>query len=115
MDAKTKKPLKITIHQGHETQEDEENIVQVNYLSYEESLTVEDESSSSNPSEDFIDILQPAPQEFEDGGQATVDDLVEINLRTEDDPKPVFVSALLTEEELPQYKQVLYENKDVFA
>ena len=112
---KQKKPLKITIRQGHETQENEENIAQVNYLSYEESLTVEDESSSSNPSEGFIDILQPAPQEFEDGGQATVDDLVEINLGTEDDPKPVFVSALLTEEELPQYKQVLHENKDVFA
>ncbi|XP_062076034.1 uncharacterized protein LOC133780178 [Humulus lupulus] len=100
---------------GHETQEDEENIAQVNYLSFEESLTEEDESSSSNPSEDFIDILQPAPQEFEDGGQVTVDDLIEINLGTEDDPKPVFVSALLTEEELPQYKQVLRENKDVFA
>lgn len=112
---KQKKPLKITIRQGHEIQEDEENIAQVNYLSYEESLIVEDESSSSNPSEDFIDILQPTPQEFEDGGQATVDDLVEINLGTEDDPKPVFVSALLTEKELPQYKQVLHENKDVFA
>ncbi|XP_060968195.1 uncharacterized protein LOC133035834 [Cannabis sativa] len=111
---KQKKSLRITIR-GHETQEDGENFAQVNYLSFEESLTVEDEGSSSNPSEDFIDIFQPAPREFEDGGQATVDDLVEINLGTEDDPKPVFVSALLSEEELPQYIQVLRENKDVFA
>ncbi|XP_062093643.1 uncharacterized protein LOC133799660 [Humulus lupulus] len=112
---KQKKPMRITILQGHETQEDEENIAQVNYLSFEESLTIEDEGSSSNPTEDFIDILQPAPQEFEDGGQATVDDLIEINLGTEDDPKPVFVSALLTKEELPQYKQVLREKKVVFS
>ncbi|XP_062099929.1 uncharacterized protein LOC133805791 [Humulus lupulus] len=100
---------------GHETQEDEENIAQINYLSFEESLAEEYEGSSSNPSEEFIDIVQPAPQELKDGGQATVDDLIEINLGTEDDLKPVFVSALLTKEELPQYKQVLHEYKDVFS
>ncbi|XP_062114336.1 uncharacterized protein LOC133825400 [Humulus lupulus] len=79
------------------------------------SLAVDEENSSSNSSEDFVDIIQPAPQEIEDGGQVTDDDLTELNLGTEDDPKPVFVSSLLSEEELQKYKQFLYEYKDVFA
>ena len=62
-----------------------------------------------------MDIIQLTPQELEDGGQATVDDLTELNLGTEDDPEPVFVSSLLSEEELQKYKQLLYEYKDVFA
>jgi hypothetical protein len=38
----------------------------------------------------------PAPQQLEDGVQLTTDELVEINLRTKDDPRPTFVSASLT-------------------
>lgn len=40
-----------------------------------------------------------ATQELEDGGQTTIDELVEINLGTEDDPRPIFVSASLSNEE----------------
>lgn len=64
--------------------------------------------------EDFID-LQPAPQEMEEGGQATVDKLIEMNLGDVDDPRPVFVSALLSEDEREAYRQLLLEFKDCFA
>ena len=44
-----------------------------------------------------------------------VDDLKELNLGTKDDPKPIFVSALLSEDEIEEYYQLLLEYKDVFA
>nr|XP_051211175.1 uncharacterized protein LOC127328628 [Lolium perenne] len=56
-----------------------------------------------------------APPELEDGGQPTVDELVEINLGTEDDPRPTFVSATLTEEEREGYRCFLMEYRDCFA
>ena len=52
---------------------------------------------------------------MEEGGQATIDDLQEINLGTVDDPKPIFVSASLTPQELEEYTQLLQEYRDVFA
>jgi hypothetical protein len=56
-----------------------------------------------------------APPELEDGGQPTVDELVEVNLGTEDDPRPTFVSATLTEEEREGYRSFLMEYRDCFA
>ncbi|KAM0891957.1 hypothetical protein ACQ4PT_026069 [Festuca glaucescens] len=56
-----------------------------------------------------------APLELEDGGQPTVDELVEVNLGTEDDPRPTFVSATLTEEEREGYRCFLMEYRDCFA
>ena len=40
--------------------------------------------------------LKDVPSELEDGGQATIDVLVEINLGRDDDPKPTFLSSQLT-------------------
>jgi len=37
---------------------------------------------------------------MEDGSEATIDELREINLGTTDDPKPIFVSAMLNDEEV---------------
>ena len=50
-----------------------------------------------------------APQEVEDGGQPTIDELVQINLGTEEDPRPTFVSATLTLEERESYNSFLME------
>lgn len=41
----------------------------------------------------------PTPPKLEDGAQATVDDLIEVNLGTEDDFRPTFISARLSLEE----------------
>ncbi|CAL8174006.1 unnamed protein product [Prunus armeniaca] len=49
------------------------------------------------------------------GGQATVDELKELNLGTNEDPRPIFVSALLNPSEQESYHQLLLEYKDVFA
>jgi hypothetical protein len=45
----------------------------------------------------------PTPQQLGDGVQLTIDELVEINLGTEDDPRPTFVSKSLTPEERENY------------
>ena len=52
---------------------------------------------------------------MEDGGQATVDELKEINLGTTEELWPTFISALLTPEEEEGYLKLLVEYKDVFA
>jgi len=43
--------------------------------------------------------LAETPKTFEDGGQATVDDLKELNLGTNEEPRPIYVSSSLTVEE----------------
>jgi hypothetical protein len=57
----------------------------------------------------------PAPEQLEDGGQLIIDELVEINLGTEDGPRPTFVSASLTPEERENYREFLMEFRDCFA
>jgi len=52
---------------------------------------------------------------LEGGGQATVDELKELNLGTPDERRPIYVSSLLTFEEEKKYFNLLGEYKDVFA
>ena len=68
--------------------------------SYREVATIE--------TEEELDAMI-APEELEDGGQPTIDELVEINLGTEDDPRPIFVNALLSDDEREDYKSFLME------
>ena len=102
-------------------EEDLEGIVQVNCASFEENQkedsldTKEEDNSILEDDPEFKNNVQPAPPQIEDGGQATVDELREINLGTADDPKPVFVSAQLSLEELNDYEHLLREYRDVFA
>lgn len=44
----------------------------------------------------------PTPKQLRDGGHTNVDVLVEINLGTDEDPKPTYVSALLSLQERRQ-------------
>lgn len=41
----------------------------------------------------LITEAKDAPKELEEGGQSTVDELTEINLGSEDRPRPTYVSA----------------------
>lgn len=43
-----------------------------------------------------MDSVMPVPPELKDGGQAMVDDLIEVNLGIEDDFRPTFISAHLS-------------------
>lgn len=58
-----------------------------------------------SPSEDFImGSVMPAPPKLEDGGQATVDDLIEVNLGMEDDFRLTFISVHLSSKEHILYR-----------
>jgi len=59
--------------------------------------------------------LAETPEIFEDRGQTTVDELKELNLGNNEEPRPIYVSSSLTPEEEKQYLELLYEYKDVFA
>ncbi|KAG9442226.1 hypothetical protein H6P81_018080 [Aristolochia fimbriata] len=61
------------------------------------------------------DDLGEAPAIFEEGGQATIDQLKKVNLGTEDDPRPTFLSTSLSVTEEKDYMSLLNEYKDVFA
>ncbi|KAM1594417.1 hypothetical protein ACFX10_000832 [Malus domestica] len=74
-------------------------------------ITIQEGEEDESLEEDVI----AAPSQLEDGGQATVDDLKELNLGTSEEPKPLFVSALLSAGEIEKYYQLLLEFKDVFA
>ncbi|KAG9449925.1 hypothetical protein H6P81_009890 [Aristolochia fimbriata] len=70
-------------------------------------------SGDDQEEEDFV--LKEAPAEFEEGGQATVDELKKIDLGTAEDPRPTFLSASLTAEEEAEYIALLCEYRDIFA
>ncbi|GKU96286.1 hypothetical protein SLEP1_g9534 [Rubroshorea leprosula] len=74
-------------------------------------VSIEKISNSDSSNEE----PNPAPEAFEEGGQATTDELKQRNLGTEDDPRPIFLSASLSLEEEVRYVQLLTEYKDVFA
>jgi len=58
--------------------------------------------------------LAEAPKTIENGGQATVDELKELNLRMKEDPYPIYVSTMLTPEEEKQFFHLLSAYRDVF-
>ncbi|KAM1935762.1 hypothetical protein ACFX15_019768 [Malus domestica] len=74
-------------------------------------ITIQEGKEDEIPEED----VTAAPPQLEDGGQSTVDDLKELNLGTKEEQKPIFVSALLSADEVDEYYQLLSEYKDVFA
>lgn len=56
-----------------------------------------------------------APPELEEGVKATVDELREINLGEFYNPRPIYLSALLSTDEEKSYVELLHEFKEVFA
>ncbi|KAM3008472.1 hypothetical protein FF2_032610 [Malus domestica] len=64
-------------------------------------ITIQESKEDEIPEED----VTAAPLQLEDGGQSTVDDLKELNLGTKDEQKPIFVSALLSADEVEEYYQ----------
>ncbi|XP_074277874.1 uncharacterized protein LOC141601485 [Silene latifolia] len=65
--------------------------------------------------DDSEEVEATRHETLEDEVQSTVDDLKELNLGTDEDPRPIYVSALLTKEEEEEYYKLLVEYKDVFA
>ncbi|XP_020085565.1 uncharacterized protein LOC109708295, partial [Ananas comosus] len=54
-------------------------------------------------------------EQLEEGGQATIDELLEVNLGTEEEPRPTYISALLPKDEQSNLKALLLEFVDCFA
>ncbi|KAG9453311.1 hypothetical protein H6P81_006215 [Aristolochia fimbriata] len=97
-------PVVIYISSKKKDPEEEEEVVAVHHISA-------DEGNDSTPEDD----LGEAPAIFEEGGKATIDQLKKVNLGTEDDPRPTFLSASLSVTEEKDYMSLISEYKDVFA
>lgn len=48
---------------------------------------------------DEVTEAAPTPKQLEDEGQAIVDDIIELNLGTVQEPRPIYINALLSLEE----------------
>ena len=59
--------------------------------------------------------LARTPETLQDGGQAAVDDLKELNIRTAKEPQLIYVSSLLTSDEEKEYFDLPSNYKDMFA
>ncbi|KAM2008682.1 hypothetical protein EV1_003299 [Malus domestica] len=66
-------------------------------------IKIQEDKKDEIPDED----VTAAPSQLEDGGQATVDDLKELNLGTNKELKLIFVSALLRTDKIEEYYQLL--------
>lgn len=72
-----------------------------------------EEQDAGKEDEELVNDPEEAPPSLEDGGQATVDELVEINLGSPEEPKITYVSKLLSNDEMKEYVAYLSEYKDV--
>ncbi|KAJ3708735.1 hypothetical protein LUZ61_012440 [Rhynchospora tenuis] len=78
----------------------------------EETLEAEPEASEG---EQFILAVKNAPKELEEGGQNTIDELKSVNLGTEEDPRPTFISTSLNPDIERKLTELLKEYRDCFA
>ncbi|KAM2078098.1 hypothetical protein COP1_024346 [Malus domestica] len=62
-----------------------------------------------------LDKVRAAPAELEDHQPQVKDPLEEINVGTADDPRPLFISALLSQQMKDELRALLTEFKDCFA
>ena len=62
-----------------------------------------------------LEDAQEAFASFEEGNQGTIDELKQVNLGMEQEPRPTFISACFTSEEEKSYLDLLEEYQDVFA
>ena len=72
-------------------------------------------AETDSESDALDDEPNEAPRVIEDDKQATVDKLKELNLGTDEEPRPIYLSLLLTLEEESKYFELLMEYKDVFT
>ena len=83
--------------------EEVEDIVSCCHISVNENDPVEEEDAKD------------APPELEEGVKITIDPLKEVNLGTNEDPKPTYLSAFLEIDEEVAYMNILKEYRDIFA
>ncbi|XP_070011076.1 uncharacterized protein [Nicotiana sylvestris] len=69
--------------------------------------------NDGDPQED--EDAKDAPPELEEGVKTTVDALKEVNLGTDEEPRPTYLSVFLQADEESTYIELLKEFRDVFA
>ena len=62
-----------------------------------------------------LGMMLVIPSILEDKGQPIVKELMELNLGTTQEPKPILVSTLLKPSKEEKYYELLYEYKDMFT
>ena len=85
---------------------EDDDVTAVNHVTI-----IEETKEESSIEEDAKDALPT----FDEGVQATVDELKEINIGSAEDPKPICVNSNFSPEEENAYTKLLKEYKDVFA
>ena len=113
LDISTKGSLKVKKRTIVHTSQSLVHNEQIEEVSSSFHITIEEDTLSD--AEATNEEVDEAPLALEDEGQATVDELKEINLGTAEEPRPTFISAFLTSEEEEGYLQLLGEYKDVFS
>lgn len=74
---------------------------------HDQDVQVEEDDETVEPTQ--------APPILEEGGQVAQDDLLEINLGTDEEPRPKFISGSMSPKERSMYLELLKQNRDVFA
>ncbi|KAH9321021.1 hypothetical protein KI387_015660, partial [Taxus chinensis] len=59
--------------------------------------------------------LPPAPPEFEEGNASLIEETIDINIGTEDEPKILKLGSSLTPEEIEIHTRILKEHQKAFA
>ncbi|KAL0345824.1 UNVERIFIED_CONTAM: hypothetical protein Sradi_4413700 [Sesamum radiatum] len=98
-------------------EDDRESVASSNYISNcaEEDIVQTYQVTLIEDGEIEEEDAEDAPVKLEEGVKATVDELKEVNLGNTGDPRPIYTSASLTQEEEDAYIKLLHEFKDVFA
>ena len=93
----------VTTRQAFENEGNEEiEILSSNHIS------VEDDEKMPQ-----LENAQEAPATFEEGNQGTIDELKQVNLGTEQNPHPIFISVCMTLKDKNSYLNLLKEYQDV--
>ncbi|XP_070057676.1 uncharacterized protein [Nicotiana tomentosiformis] len=86
--------------------EDDEKLVDISacyHISFNDGYPQEDEN------------VKDAPPELEEGVKAMIDALKEVNIGTDEEPRPTYLSVLLEIDEESTYIELLKEFRDVFS
>ncbi|KAL0294377.1 UNVERIFIED_CONTAM: Transposon Tf2-12 polyprotein [Sesamum calycinum] len=93
----------VAVREKRQSNGAEENIAQTCHITLIEDGEVEEEDAKD------------ALAELEEGIKTTIDELKEVNIYDIENPRPIYISASLTQEEEGTYIALLHEFKDVFA
>ncbi|KAL0337630.1 UNVERIFIED_CONTAM: Retrovirus-related Pol polyprotein from transposon [Sesamum calycinum] len=98
-------------------EDDRESVASSNYIcnGAEDDIAQNYHITSIEDGEVEEEDTEDALVELEDGIKAKIDELKEVDLGNIEDPRPIYVSASLTQEEEQTYIALLHEFKDIFA